>query len=407
MADSTAIALPKPLAHLAGRITDVDSHEMIPAQNWVEFFGADVDELAQAMINGSPTDDIDKNSSNIPNFAGDVMEITESVVNVKGARAPGAVDMKRRLDVMNAMGVSRQLMYPTSVGLWAVLLLVNDKFDPHVLGAITEDRAGKAKRWIATYNDWMVKLAGYSDRIRPVPPVYGDTVADLMACTKHLLDNGIRAIMLPAGTLPGGKSPAHPDLEPFWTLLEEARCAVTIHLGGEGQYLEGIREWRNSPVFEGYRSVAEFSTDPWYLNSMHLPAQNFIQTMIVGGVFVRHPELRVGVIELGAYWVGPMMEAMDLWHRNMSAFAKNENALTEPPSTYLRRNIKVSVFSFEDIETYIERYDLGDVLCFSSDYPHVEGGKDMMQVMYDKVERFGPEIVEKFFVTNGAFLLPD
>ncbi|AMK19598.1 MULTISPECIES: amidohydrolase family protein [Sphingobium] len=402
-----AIALPPALQALAGRIVDVDSHEMIPAQQWVEYFGTGVSELADAWIASSVTDKEDKNSSNVPDYAGDVIEITDTIMNVKGTKAPGAVDMARRLEVMDAIGVNRQLMFPTSVGIWAVTLLMHDKYDPNLLSAITGDRAGKAKAWLKCYNAWMVDEAKKSDRIRPVPPLISETIDELMSGAHALVDAGIRAIWLPAGALPGGKSPAHPDLEPFWTLMEERDCVVTLHLGTEGKLLESLKGWRDAPSFEGYRTLAEFSTDPWYLSNMHLAAQNFLQTMVLGGVFVRHPNLRVGVIEVGAYWVGPMMETMDLWYRNLGAFGKRHDALAELPSSYIKSNVKVSVFSFEDIGSYIERYGLEDVICFATDYPHVEGGPDMINAMYKKVEKFGNDVVEKFFVKNGEFLFPD
>ncbi len=402
-----AIALPEPLRQFKGRIADVDSHEMIPAQQWVETFGPEARELADAWIASSVTDKVDKNSSNVPDYAGDVVEITDQVMSVKGTKAPGAVDINRRLDVMDAIGVGRQLMFPTSVGIWAVTLLTQAKYDAHMLSSITGDREGKAKQWLHCYNKWMIRQVAHSDRIRPVPPVFGETVEELMANTRPLLDAGIRAIWIPSGSLPGGKSPAHPDLDPFWSLLVEHDCVLTLHLGAEGRFLEPHKEWKNAPAFEGYRTVAEFSMDPWYLNVMHFPTQNFVQTMVLGGVFMRHPKLRVGVIEVGAYWVGPMMEQMDTWYRNLGAFGTRADALTEMPSSYVKSNIKVSVFAFEDLASYIERYRLDDVICFSTDYPHVEGGPDMINAMYQKLERFGPEVIEKFFVTNGNWLLPD
>jgi len=43
-----------------------------------------------------------------------------------------------------------------------------------------------------------------------------------MEMARELIDNGVRAIWMPSGMLPGGKSPAHPDLDPFWTMMEDA-----------------------------------------------------------------------------------------------------------------------------------------------------------------------------------------
>jgi predicted TIM-barrel fold metal-dependent hydrolase len=402
-----AIALPSGLRALAGRLVDVDSHEMMPAQIWADFFGAEVTELADAVILHSLPWEKDNNSHNVPNYAGDVMEITETLASVKGPVAPGAVDLARRLDVMDAMGVKRQLMYPTGLGGWSMTLLMQDKYDANFLPSVKGDRSAKAANWLKTYNAWFLTTTKLSERIRPVPTLLGDTVEGLMAEAHRMLDAGVRAVMLPPSVAPGGKSPAHPDLEPFWALMEQANCVVTLHLGSEGKFLEPLKVWRDAPVFDGYRQVGEFSSDPWYTSMVHVPVQNFLQTMILGGVFVRHPDLRVGAIELGAYWVGPMMQTMDLWHRNMRSLAIASKRLPDLPSSYLKRNVRVSVFPWEDLGSYIDHYDLEDVICFASDYPHLEGGRDMITQMYDKIAPYGPAMTEKFFATNGAFLFPE
>lgn len=401
------IALPRELQPYAGRLVDLDSHEMMPAQTWVDFFGPEVGELAEAVIRHSLPWEEDNNSHNVPNFRGDVAEITDQLMLVKGPVAPGAYDLTRRIDVMDAMGVGRQLMYPTGLGGWSMFLMMVDKFDPGCLASVQGDRSAKAARWLKTYNEWFLTTTKLSERIRPVPTLMGDTVEALLAETHRMLDAGVRAVMLPASIAPGGRSPAHPDLEPFWALLEEARCVATLHLGAEGKMLEPLRVWRDAPVFDGYRAVGEFNSDPWYTSVVHFPAQNFLQTMCLGGVFVRHPELRVGAIELGAYWVGPMMRNLDMWHVNLSKFGVPSKRLPELPSAYLKRNVRYSVFPWEDLASYIDQFGLEDVICFASDYPHLEGGRDMIKQMYDKIAPYGDRMIEKFFVSNGEYLFPD
>ena len=81
------VALPHEVRALAGRIIDTDSHEMIPAQLWVETFGPECRELAEAFTNSDITDAEDKNASNIPDYPGDILPIDETIVNIKGARA--------------------------------------------------------------------------------------------------------------------------------------------------------------------------------------------------------------------------------------------------------------------------------------------------------------------------------
>lgn len=400
-----AIALPSELEEFAGQLSDVDSHEMMPAQIWTELFGPEVGELAEAVIAASLPWDEDNNSHNVPKFVGDVMEVDQGLMNVKGPVAPGAVDMSRRLEVIDAMGVNRQLLYPTGLGGWSMTLLMQGNYDPGLLPLVKGDRTNKAAKWLQTYNEWLLSTTStLSDRVWPVPTLVGADVQELMAEARRMLDAGIRAVMLPPSVPPGGRSPAHPDLDPFWTLMAEAKCTVTLHLGSEGKFFESIRAWRDAPIFEGYRGVGEFSSDPWYTSMVFVPSQNFVQTMVLGGVFLRHPTLRLGVIEMGAYWVGQMLRTMDMWYRGLRGFGSVNKRLPELPSTYVKTNVRFSVFPWEDLASYVERDGLEDVICFASDYPHLEGGRDMINEMYKRIAPCGVEIVQKFFVTNGEFL---
>jgi len=62
------------------------------------------------------------------------------------------------------------------------------------------------------------------------------------------------------------------------------------------------------------------------------------------------------------------------------------------PSEYLNRNVRVTAYSFEPIDRYFERFpDLADVYCFSTDYPHTEGGKDSKRVVHAKITRLGDD----------------
>ena len=81
--------------------------------------------------------------------------------------------------------------------------------------------------------------------------------------------------------------------------------------------------------------------------------------------------------------------------------------LQRKPSDYLRSNVRVTPFVFEPVGVYLDRYEIADVLCFSTDYPHVEGGRDPLGRFSASLEHHGPEVIEKFFVRNGQFLLPD
>ena len=99
-----------------------------------------------------------------------------------------------------------------------------------------------------------------------------------------------------------------------------------------------------------------------------------LATMIFDGVLERFPELRIGVIEQGAIWVPSWMRQME---SAFEAFARHEErlqALSLRPSEYVRRQVRFTPYPTEDVGWIIEQ--AGPEVClFSSDYPHVEGGR--------------------------------
>jgi hypothetical protein len=396
------LAIPDALGPYAGRIIDVDSHDAVPAQKWEEEYGPVARQLAERFFKMQPDN---PGGSNFPGYARDDTPIdADTVWNIKGSYAPGAVDLGRRLEVMNITGVARQLMFPSAVTIMGCILrLYRD--DDGVLPGF-ENRQAYGQALIEAGNRWSMRATRVSDRVRPVAALYGSTVDELMANAHELLDNGVRAVWLMSAAPPGGKSPAHAHLDPFWALLSERQVSVTLHIGGDGGFL-ATTEWGRAPAFEGFKVNTEFDLSPWRLSIQHLPAQNFLATLITGGVFERHPGLRFGAIELGAHWIGPLAASLDMWHENNQTFGVNgAQRLPRKPSEYISRNVRVCPFHFEAVDEYLDRYGLEDVYCYASDYPHLEGGREPMVRFARRLERFGPQVMEKFFVANGQFLVP-
>jgi predicted TIM-barrel fold metal-dependent hydrolase len=400
------VMVPEVLEPLTGRMLDVDSHEMLPAELWVEAFGEVAAPLAARFI--AARDPADPGYWSVPGCRADTAPLEPAAVwQQKGPTAPGAIDPTRRPAVLDAMGVARQLMFPTSIGHCAAFIRTYPEGAGQFDG-LTDDRPAFARSLFRAYNDWATERAAGDDRVRPVFLLQGDTPAELLAAATDAVGRGARAVALLSGEPPAGCSPADPALDPVYELLAAHDVALTVHLGSEGGFVATTR-WREAPAFEGYRVSGEFTGDPWTRATMHLAAQNLTMTMITGGVFDRHPRLRFGVIELGAHWVGPLAELLDLWADNtgsISRTAVRAGDLERRPSDYLRSNVRVTPFVFEPVDVYLDRYDIADVLCFSTDYPHVEGGRDPLGRFAGLLARHGREVLEKFFVTNGSLLLP-
>jgi predicted TIM-barrel fold metal-dependent hydrolase len=257
-------------------------------------------------------------------------------------------------------------------------------------------------------NDWALRVGEgpAGERLYPAGLITTETVEGMINQARSLIERGIKTIWVPNGRPPADTSPADPALDPFWKLFEENNVSVVMHIGSDNEFNNPL--WAaNVPAFIPFAGrTAEFIMSPYWGSVMHLPAENYLSTMVLGGVFERFPNLRFGAIEYGAHWLGPLARNLDIWAK---VFPKGlEGTLKMKPSEYIARNVRVAPFHFEDIANYLETYpELQDCYCFSTDYPHIEGGKYAKRTFAEKLSRFGPDIMKKFFVTNGAWLVPD
>jgi predicted TIM-barrel fold metal-dependent hydrolase len=96
--------------------------------------------------------------------------------------------------------------------------------------------------------------------------------------------------------------------------------------------------------------------------------------MIFDGVLERFPDLRIGVIEQGAIWVPSWLRQMESAFEAFHRHEERLQALTLRPTEYVRRQVRFTPYPTEDVG-WIVAQSGPEVLLFSSDYPHVEGGR--------------------------------
>ncbi|MER5627981.1 amidohydrolase family protein [Streptosporangium sp. NPDC002544] len=389
---------------------DIDAHEMTPSHLWGEVFGAAaarIAELAEPVLKKTGANDFYN-----PSVAGDLEEITdENVWNIRGSRAPGAFDMTRRIAVMDVMGVARQFVFP-SFALFANHLYAGNEATHRDRYGLTlpEDEIRKlGLDGITEYNDWVVRESQVDpERVRPVAYVSpGSSPEELFEQTKDLIDRGVLAINLPAGEPPGGRSPASPDLDPYWQMLADRNIAVLVHVGGETGFVKSP-DWSRAPAFKpGKVESHELGSEPFSFATVSFPICNYLTAMTLGGVFERHPNLRFGAIEIGAGWLGPWADNLDMWARDVYA-ARMKPFISKLPSEYIASNVRVTPFNnFEPVDKYLAAYPhLRTSYCWSTDYPHIEGGKDIKRKFLKMLAPMGDEVIQQFFVTNSELLLP-
>lgn len=397
----TAYKLPDLMAPYAGQINDLDAHEAMPVTMWCEEFGSEAEEFVKAGMSLVFN----------PEAAQDKAEINPyNVWNLKMELAPGAFDLQRRLEVLNYVGIDRQIIFPGGFGHQAIFLY-NRAHDPSAykgVHGVGPERKKYAHRLLQMQNEWCVRNWRNS-RMRPVAVLIEESADDMYNTTKRLIDKGVRLFEISCTNPPAGLSPADPQLDKVWALLADSDSSILAHVDGSSAVgFLATQQWKKAPAFEGWKCGDEFELDPWTLTSLHLAVQNFITTMVLGGVFDRHPRLRFACQEFGAGWVGPLAENMDRYYAHTPfPTSIEERRLKMKPSDYIHKHIRVAPFYFEPVGKYIDRYGFDDVFCFATDFPHFEGGKRPMEDFSASMKGQSPETLRKFFVENAKYILPD
>lgn len=315
----------------------------------------------------------------------------ETVWTYKGSTAPGALSPADRLKTLDHMGVNRSLIFS----------------DPGVQAAAMS-RDELALPTMRHWNDFILQFSRTNpERLRGVAILNMNSIEEAIKETRRVLAAGGRAFCVPSSVAPGDRSPASPEMDPLWAMIEEAGATVTLHAGGEDGFMAS-RHWDtgvNHLKFESVDYSAEGEQIGTYLFSvMSLAPQNYLTTLVLGGVFERFPNLRFGVIELGAHWLAPMAVHLDNTHQIFKR--RFQGVLSLKPSEYIRRNVRVTPYRVENVADHIDRYGLAECYCYSSDFPHPEGGNAPVPEFERSIARLGPEMSKRFFVSNAQWLLP-
>ena len=90
-----------------------------------------------------------------------------------------------------------------------------------------------------------------------------------------------------------------------------------------------------------------------------------------------------------------------------AAFYKNEerlHRLSAPPSEIVRRQVRLTPYPHEDAGWILR--ECGDTVpMFSSDFPHVEGGRNPLKRFDDSLVGTGAKAVDQFYAGNFIDLM--
>ena len=265
------------------------------------------------------------------------------------------------------------------------------------------------------WNSWAANdVAGHRARLIPVTQIDLGDLEWSLAEMKRMRDLGSRAFAIPETPVGSGrfgpsekrpaitKSITHPDFEPLWSTAEDLGMAAFAHVGFARERIN--IGWANN----GAKDLKTFNLLNMLVGSQTGP-QLLLAAMVYDGVFERHPDLTVVVEEVGIDWLPHLVSAMELSigrtpddlhdqnYRPSHLIMGETYDLPLAPVDYLRRQVRVTPLpASHPLHPVIDQVP-PELLCFSSDYPHVEGSDSAVEIFERQLAGTSEVVTSAFF----------
>ena len=252
------------------------------------------------------------------------------------------------------------------------------------------------------HNRAMVEFCSADPRLLPSCYVPLADLERAPAAAAEAVDMGAAALLVASGC-PPTHSPSHVGLDPVWAVAQEAGIPVVFHVGGTGDLIDQHYFDNGLPVPPDFHGGEENFRSVDYMGIPGPPAQT-LATLIFDGVLERFPRLRFGVIEQGAIWIPSWTRQME---SAFEAFARHEErlrALSLRPTEYVVRQVRATPYPTDDVGWIIEQSG-PDICMFSSDYPHVEGGRRPIERFEASLGDASEDVRDRFYRDNFLDLM--
>ena len=309
------------------------------------------------------------------------------IMQRKNYEALGSFRRSDRPQALNHLGFTSQLIFTT----WC-------------LGNFGLDDSNQPELCYATaqaHNRMMADFCAVDRRFLGTGYVPMVDFARAAATAEEAIRLGCKALLLPS-RCPPGHSPSHIGFERLWAFAQDAGLPIVFHVGGEDRLQPNYFENGLAKVKDFHGGEENFTS----LSFMAIPqsVQITLAALIIDGVLERFPRLKFGAIELGASWLPSWMRFMD---SAAAAFVKNEDRLKKlslTPSEYVRRQVRATPYPHEDVGWIIANSGT-EVCLFSSDFPHVEGGRNPLKRFGESLANTPAAAVERFYCDNFIDLM--
>jgi predicted TIM-barrel fold metal-dependent hydrolase len=351
-----------------------DGHAIMPEELWPQYLEREFHEYLPRLVEENrrftgamvPLNDYDTIYRGIvPGSHYDVFD-TEGLH--RGGQWAGAWDLDVRLAQMDHEGVAAEFVFFGYFRATDLFYNVSNTVYPtEVVDA-----------GVRAFDRWLYDAFGSaSDRLLLCGAVGRSLERDeVIRETTWIAEHGFTGMYMPGYTAHPGFVPLYDKYwDPFWALCEEAGIALIVH-GGYGfepgksfGSLTGTFERVRAAGGSDYVAVVELRSgmfnDTFFAD---LRNRRALWQLMLGGVFDRHPNLKVMMTEVRADWVPDVLARLDVVYE-----AERESLPAKRrPSDYWPTNCMAGLSFMHRCEVEM-RHDIGlETLSFGRDYPHTE-----------------------------------
>ena len=284
-------------------------------------------------------------------------------------------DVARRLAVQDAEGIAAEILLAGADHVPPFFHVLNQPYPADVRAA-----------GVRGYHRWLADVISEAHG-RLLPAGYPGEITDLEAAVaevRWVAEHGFLSVFAPGYVA----DPTWPPLfdrfyDPFWATCADLGLVVNLHGGwGETQGLLlklfglGLGEEPPGTDDGDTMSLESMNQNGMELMDANRPTSPFalgmkprqaLWQLMLGGVFDRHPTLKLVLTEVRADWLPAMLAYLD------ERFANEVRHLELAPSEYFARNCAVTPSTPHRAEVAM-RHEIGiDQFMFGADIPHAEG----------------------------------
>jgi predicted TIM-barrel fold metal-dependent hydrolase len=283
----------------------------------------------------------------------------------------GGWDPDARMEDQRRDGVDAEIIYPT-VGM---VLCNHPSLD-------------YKKACFDAYNRWIAEYCGrHPERLLGCGQTAMRSPEEGIADLKAIQALGLRGVMMPGN--PAVEDYDSRAYDAFWEAAIELGLPLSFHILTDRNYSFGARV--RGPAMNGFLGIVR-------------GCQDIMGTLVLGGVFERHPALRIVCVEADAGWVPHYMYRMDHAYKRHRNWLPAGQALSKLPSEYFRENI-YTTFQDDWVAFRVAELMNWRRLLWANDFPHSDSTWPWSQEMLaEHTRHLTPEQKRAILCDNVAEL---